>query len=258
VKPCGVDEAELDAFFDGELDAIAMRRMEAHLATCSDCAAEADRTRAIRAMLKKSDVSYKAPEKFEAEMARVLAHRSSGVTQARRWSSFAFWRDWGSALATAASAAAIALWFVPGIREDPVSRDLVADHVRSLMADHLTDVTTSDRHTVKPWFAGKTVFSPPVVDLADQGFPLVGGRLDYAGNHPVAALVYKRKLHIINVFVWSPGPNESGAASGVTSRDGYNLLRWETGGLVFTAVSDLNAQELQELRDLITKAAQSS
>jgi anti-sigma factor RsiW len=258
MKPCGVDEAELGAFFDGELDAMAMRRMEAHLATCPDCADEADRTRAIRAMLKKSDVSYKAPEKFEAEMARVLARRSSGVRQARLKSSFAFWRDWGSALATAASVAAIALWFVPGMRDDPLSRDLVADHVRSLMADHLTDVATSDRHTVKPWFAGKTAFSPPVVDLADQGFPLVGGRLDYAGGHPVAALVYKHKLHVINVFVWAPGPDKPETASAATSRDGYNLLRWETGGLVFAAVSDLNAQELEELRDLIAKAALSS
>ena len=258
MRPCGVDEAELGAFFDGELDAMATRRMEAHLAACPDCAAEADRTRAIRAMLKKSDVSYKAPEKFEAEMARLLARRGSGVSQARLRSSFAFWRDWGPGLATAASAAAIALWIIPGMREDPLSRDLVADHVRSLMANHLTDVTTSDRHTVKPWFAGKTAFSPPVVDFAEDGFPLVGGRLDYAGGHAVAALVYKRQLHVINVFVWAVGADEPRVSSGTRSRDGYNLVRWETGGLIFTAVSDLNAQEIGELRDLITKAAQSS
>ena len=256
MKRCGVDEAELGAYLDGELDVMAARRMEAHLATCPDCAAAADRTRSVRALLKRSDVSYRVPEKFEAEMARLLARRASGSGRTNSSRMFSFWRDLGPALATATSVAAIALWFVPGIRQDPLARDLVADHVRSLMADHLTDVTTSDRHTVKPWFAGKATFSPPVADLAGDGFPLVGGRLDYAGGHSVAALVYRRNLHVINVFVWAPASDESGV-SGSETRDGYNLLRWESGGLVFAAVSDLNAQELEELRDLMIKAAQS-
>lgn len=257
MRPCGVDEAELGAYLDGELDAMATRRMESHLAACPDCAAVADRTRSIRTMLKKSDVAYRAPAAFEAEIARLYARRAPGVAKPGWQWGIGYWRDWGPAFATAASVAAIALWFVPGMREDPLARDLVADHVRSLMAEHLTDVTTSDRHTVKPWFAGKTAFSPPVVDLAQEGFPLVGGRLDYAGGHPVAALVYRRQLHVINVFVWAPGPDEPGVAAATRGRDGYNLLRWETGGLTFTAVSDLNLDELGQLRDLIVKAQSS-
>ena len=129
-------------------------------------------------------------------------------------------------------------------RSGPVALtdELVTGHVRSLMVDHLTDVAASDRHTVKPWFNGKLDFAPPVADLAKGNFPLTGGRLDYIGGRPVAALVYGRRAHVINVFVSTAAP----AGPATLSHGGYNVVRWRSDDLTFWAVSDLNLRELEE------------
>jgi anti-sigma factor RsiW len=131
-----------------------------------------------------------------------------------------------------------------------IAQEVLASHVRSLMANHLVDVPSSDQHTVKPWFNGKLDFSPPVVDLTAQGFPLIGGRMDYLDNQPVAAVVYKHRQHIINLFIWPSTQNRGGETDTITPQ-GYHLIHWTKSGMTFWAVSDLNLNELQQFVQLM-------
>jgi anti-sigma factor RsiW len=145
------------------------------------------------------------------------------------------------------AALAASLFLVMSLPQDrsSIQEEVVASHVRSLLVNHLTDVATSDQHTVKPWFNGKIDFSPPVVDLAPQGFPLVGGRVDYIGSRVVAALIYRRQGHFINVFVWPAPP----ATATTATRDGYNMANWTQDGLNFWAVSDVNSDDINKFRE---------
>lgn len=139
---------------------------------------------------------------------------------------------------------------------DQLLQEVVASHVRSLMVAHLADIPSSEQHVVKPWFSGKLDFSPPVNDLAAEGFPLIGGRLDYIGRRAVAALVYSHQKHIINLFVW-PLAEDSSRNSTEMSLQGFNVIEWSASGMHFSAVSDLNAKELADFAALLRKKSAS-
>jgi anti-sigma factor RsiW len=142
-----------------------------------------------------------------------------------------------------------------GAPDAPVAEAVLASHIRSLMPEHLTDVRSNDQHNVKPWFNGRLDFSPTVPRLDEQGFPLLGGRLDYVHGRPVAVVVYGRRQHVINVFSW-PASDDRAATPEPRSRNGYNLERWRQGGVEYWAVSDLNSAELQTFAELLRRAAQ--
>jgi anti-sigma factor RsiW len=233
----------LQGYIDGELDLLNNLNVEQHLQDCVACARDHENHRALRSALKTNSLYFRAPAKLAKRVRSSL--RSEVKSQAK--SGILSWR-WLTAVGSLAAITIVVLSFVfiPSkvTHEELLAQDIVSGHVRSLMANHLTDVASSDQHTVKPWFDGKLDFSPPVKDLATKGFPLVGGRLDYIGNRPVAALVYQRHQHFINLFVWPEAESVSG--SRVLLRKGYNVIYWNRAGMIYWAVSDLNLSELQE------------
>ncbi len=254
---------------DGELDAANTLAIEAHLKTCGDCRAELERIEGVRELLAAAPLAHRAPDglrtridamlEAEAGPAPRAAPRPSprpapagGGVIAHVWSG-----QWASGAVAGALAACLALVVgVPQLTHTDTENQLVQSHVRSLLVGHVVDVQTSNRHVVKPWFNGKIDFAPPVPDLADEGFPLVGGRLDYLDDHEVAAIVYRRRLHTINLFV-RPAKTLSVPIGFAAKHEGYNLLRWTSGGLEFWAVSDLDPKELALFRQLYTARAAS-
>lgn len=249
----------LHAFIDGELDLVRAAELEAHLAGCPDCRAEMERVRGVRQRIGRDGVRFKMPEEVRAQVLTALSReQAAGIPAQRRvetaspWSRFfRFVRDWSFVPSLAALAASAMLFVNAPAPELGIQDQLLASHVQSMLADHLVDVQTSNQHTVKPWFNGRIDFSPPVNDLAKDGFPLVGGRVDYIGGRVVAALVYRRNGHVINLFVW---PQASGRQTD-SEHDGYNMAEWSADGLVFWAVSDVSAGDLATFRASFMRAA---
>ena len=241
------DEAEvlLNALIDGELDAGHAREVEQHIAECQRCTAALAAYRKMGQAVTAADLRYVAPprlrERIEAALPKGPA--SNVVAMPSRRSVLR-----GFAMGSAVSAIAATGLFAIVLRGDDEQRidaQMVSAHLRSLQAGHLTDVVSTDQHTVKPWFNGKLDLSPPVIDLASQGFALVGGRLDYIDGRAFAALVYRRRAHIINVFVTQNSNGERRVAS-MDAIQGFNIRRWSNRGLNCWAVSDLGADELSE------------
>ena len=244
----------INALVDGELDAANAIAVEQHVKTCPGCAAALADAQSVRRTLAAPGVAYTAPEAFKRRLRIALDAEAKAPTRRRP---SAGWRPWSLGVG-AAGAAAICAALVIGAQGSQMvlADELVSDHVRSLMADHLVDVPTSDRHTVKPWFDGKVSFAPTVIDFADKGYPLAGGRLDYVKGQRAAAIVYRRRLHVINVFVWPATAADRLAADG--AHDGYNLAHWTAGGLNYWAVSDIDAGDLRAFRDLYVAGLKAS
>ncbi len=241
---CAHTQPLLSAYFDRELDIGKSLEIEAHLRECVRCATALQQHEATRAAFATPSLVFAPPAGLERRLHTAL--RRAAKPKARF---FMPWR-W-AAVPLAATAAAVLSWVaaVHTSGRDAVSSELVSSHVRSLMVDHLVDVATSDQHTVKPWFNGKIDFAPPVADFTADGFPLVGGRVDYIAGRAVAVVVYKRRQHIVNVFIW-PSGSDADQAPQTVAFQGYHLLRWQRSGLTFWAVSDVNAADLESLARL--------
>jgi len=257
----------MDGYLDGELDPITSQTIEQHMRECPKCDQAYKTHGSLIRAISNATPYYKAPaglrERIQSSLREEIAEqpvrngvRGSQVLFRRRQPELRtiLWgRSWNwLALAAAVLLAAIIGWNLFPRLQQPgadqfLATELIASHVRSLMANHLTDVASSDQHTVKPWLDAKLDFAPSVVDLANDGFPLVGGRLDYLDNRPVAALVYQRRKHFINLFVW---PAEAGAArpTMAMSHQGYQLLHWVDSDFNYWAVSDVNANDLQTFK----------
>jgi anti-sigma factor RsiW len=242
----------MHGYLDGELDLAGSLEVEQHMQACQSCTRAYRSQTALRSAFRDNSLYYPAPAKLRKRIASSLrqANKSEAPARALPWR----WLAAGASLACALLIAFVIWSALPGRfgagRDELLAQEMVSDHVRSLMVNHLTDVASSDQHTVKPWFDGKLDFAPQVTDFSDRGYPLVGGRLEYLHNRTAAALVYQRQKHFINVFIW-PAEESSDSEPKLITRQGYNLIHWEKAGMTYWAVSDLNSSELQELVRLV-------
>ncbi|HET9401397.1 MAG TPA: anti-sigma factor [Candidatus Acidoferrales bacterium] len=248
----------LDGYFDGELDLRSTLEVEDHLRGCGACSSVMNRNQTLRNVFAAPELRYSAPPELtgavRAQVAAAFSPQASRelhpkATRRERRA----WLQWAPAFALLLICAGLS-WQVWTLRQQHVSSSLadeaISEHIRSLLPGHLSDVESTDQHTVKPWFDGKLDFSPPVQNFTAQGFPLVAGRLDYLDHRPVAALVYERRKHMINVFV-RPAPGENDREETLTAERGYNALAWTKSGIDYVAVSDLNVTELRQFTAML-------
>jgi|SRR5260370_6345884 anti-sigma factor RsiW len=246
----------LHALIDGELDAGHAREVEAHVANCPRCAAQLRDYRGMHAAMSAPGLRYQAPASLRARLERALPTTALPAPRASATSRRSLMQGFGMGSMVSAALAACLVLFVVHTEEDHrIVGDVVSAHLRSLQGDHLIDVQSTDQHTVKPWFNGRLDVAPPVIDLTPQGFTLIGGRLDYIDGRPVAAIVYKRRAHVINLFVSQTAGSASGAA--MEKLQGFTVWSWAWSGLNFRAVSDINPEELREFGDKLETAVQS-
>jgi len=255
----------MDGYLDGELDPITSQTIEQHLRECHNCDQAYKTHGSLIRAIGNATPYFKAPaalrERIQSSLRQEIAKEPVRnvvedfpplfpTGQRRTVPSVIPW-NWLALAAAIIFAAIITFNLMPRLQrpgsDQFLATQLIASHARSLMANHLTDVASSDQHTVKPWLDTKLDFAPPVVDLSSEGFPLIGGRLDYLDNRPVAALVYERRKHFINLFVW-PAASDASKAPKTITRQGYQLLHWADSDFNYWAVSDVNVNDLQTFK----------
>jgi anti-sigma factor RsiW len=259
---CGDVQNLIEAHLDGKLDLVNALAVEQHLASCAVCTKRLEHIRSLRGRIAAADLNYRAPARLAERVRASLPSTEFSERPEPRMTAFR-WGRWAFAAAALLAVVAVGRPWLGGSTgvspSDDFIREVVADHVRSLQAKHLVDVASEDRHTVKPWFAGRLEFSPLVADLMDKGIPLVGGRVDVLDGQPAAALVYQHGKHVVNLFVQpiaAANTKEPAAIEAMTLQayHGYHVISWTDSGLVFTAVSDLNESELREFAEFIKQA----
>jgi len=248
---CTDAQTLIESYVDGELDLVHTVEIEQHLGDCRICSPMHQDTLELRSRIREEVPYFRASPDLQQRI-RAIAREKRAETSR---SQVPLWA-WSGATAAVVLFALITVGLVrrgsESSREQMITQEIVADHLRSLMANHLTDVTSTDQHNVKPWFNGKLDFAPPVNDFAPEGFPLIGGRLDYLAGRPVAALVYQRRLHPINLFVWA-APEKYAEKATPQTRQGYSILLWERDGMTYCAISDLASDEMQTFATLLQK-----
>lgn len=252
----------LELYADDELDVSRSLELEHHLETCSACAAQLKQVKALAHAVRDSGIYGSIPSGLSTRVRTAVLEEAGFREQVRvlpvpRPARLTWWRPLAIAAVAVIILAVFAVRWIPvahraNDENTLVAQEVLDSHVRSMMADHLFDVPSTDQHTVKPWFDGKLDFAPPVIDLTSDGFELAGGRLDYIAGRPVAAVVYRRRKHVINLLMW---PSDKAEKPTPLLRNGYNLLHWDNGAMQFWAVSDLNLDELRQFAQLIQKKA---
>src|SRR5499427_5441527 len=247
---CEEARPRLDAYLDGELGETERALLRSHLDSCPYCGPEIAALERLRDGIRQATPDYRAPAELRSRI-RFALRREAGAS-APTASRAPGWLAYAASLLLAVAIGSGGTFLMLGDRqEDTIAGEVIDSHLRSLLGTHLTDVASSDQHTVKPWFAGRTDLSPPAVDLAADGFPLVGGRLELIAGKPLPALVYKRREHVINLFVMPAARTDRGDT---LSRHGYNLRHWDEGDLGFWAVTDAGPTELAEFERLFRAA----
>jgi anti-sigma factor RsiW len=245
---CAECRTVMHAYIDDELDIPTSALVVEHIADCKECDGAYAQALALRTGIRSHATRFDVPAALASRVHAAIAGQSHDHRQRLKWWT---WLNAGASFACAAVLAySLVLYQAAPSRTERLAEEIANSHTRSLMVDHLTDVASSDQHTVKPWFTGKLPYSPPVVDLAQQDFALIGARLDYIGAQAVAALVYKRRGHLVNLYVWPDTGSKAEAGESSTDR-GYQQVRWLGAGMRFWAISDINARELQEFQALL-------
>ncbi|MGE8152567.1 anti-sigma factor family protein [Pseudomonas vancouverensis] len=242
---CTTCQVLMHGYLDQELDSADTAKVTQHLSTCSQCTRALAEAQLLMGGVKRHAAYYPAPSSLKEQVFDQVSPTTNTLTRLRSWLAPAF--------SAAALALAVVLYVATPGSEQPLMDEAVSSHVRSLMGDHLNDVVSSDRHTVKPWFTGKLDFSPPVFDYAAQGFALLGGRLDYLQHQTTAALTYGRAKHIINVFILPTTQTDTAHQSQLLR--GYNIVSWQRDHMRFIVISDLEKGELESFSQLLDKGA---